>query len=170
MKLYALLLPMLLLAACASAPPLDEDTLPPSSSRQSQLTALFDRVGGEETGARQSAAQAAKLDDRDMRFLSSLWGTRSSAPVLAWRLADAFSAASAHQRAFTWYQRAFSAMPAHDSQRAWLRYEMAEECLALGRPQDAINLLANRLDPAPLPDDLRAKYEALLEAAAKASR
>jgi tetratricopeptide (TPR) repeat protein len=163
-------LPLLLLCACTSAPPLDDNTLPPSSARQSELTALFDRVGGEEKAARSAAAQAAKLDDRDMRFFSSLWGTRSSAPVLAWRLADALSANALHQHAFAWYQRAFSATPAHDPQRAWLRYEMAEECLALGKPQDAINLLSNRLDPSPLPDDLRARYEALLEAAAKASR
>lgn len=170
MKLYALLLPLFMIAACTSTPAPDENTLPPAPERQSTLTALFDRIGGEESAGRKAAGEAARLSASDHRFFASLWGTRSSEPALAWRLGDAFSDARKHDESFSWYQRAFRVVPAHDTRRAYLRYEMAEECLALGKAQDAVNLLANRLDPAPLPEDLRAKYDALLDAAAKASR
>lgn len=171
MKLIALLMPFLfILAACSAAPAIDEGAQAPSAERQAQLTGLFDRLSGDEAGAKKAAAQAARLEVLDRRFLTSLWGTRSSAPQAAMRLGEALAEAGAHEEAFAWYLRTFRALPAHDVLRPYVRYEMARTCLAMGKPDDAINLLANRLDPAPLPDALQAKYDALLEAAAKASR
>ena len=171
MKLIALFIPLLfVLAACSTTPTPGEETQTPVAERQSQLTALFDRLSGDEAGAKKAAAQAARLDATDRRFLASLWGTRSSAPQSGMRLGDALAEAGAHEEAFAWYLRTFRVLPAQDSRRPYVRYEMARACLAMGKPDDAINLLANRLDPTPLPEDLRAKYDALLEAASKASR
>lgn len=170
MKITCSLMLLLALAACSSAPPLDDGLIPPPAERQAQLTALFDRFAGEETGARKAATEAAKLDARERRYLASLWGTRSSEPMGGWRFGDALFEAKQYEESFAWFQRTFLVVSAGDERRAYLRYEMARCCLALGKPQDAINLLANRLDPAPLPEELRAKYDALLDAAAKASR
>jgi len=170
-KLIALLFTLLFtLAACSTATAIDESTQTPPAERQSQLTAMFDRLSGDEASAKKAAAQAARLKEIDRRFLASLWGTRSSAPQAAMRLGDALAEAGSHEEAFAWYLRTFRALPANDARRPYVRYEMARACLAMGKPGDAINLLANRLDPAPLPDALQAKYDALLEAAAKASR
>ncbi|CAG1769559.1 hypothetical protein BAC2_00414 [uncultured bacterium] len=170
MKIAFPLLLLLVLAACSSTPPLDDALVPPPADRQAQLTALFDRFAGEELNARKAAAEAARLDARDRRYLASLWGTRSSEPEAGWRFGDALAEAKIFDESFAWYQRTFMVVPATDARRSYLRYEMARCCLAMGKPQDAINLLANRLDPAPLPEELKAKYDALLDAAAKASR
>ncbi len=159
-----------LCAACSSTQPPPDDLLPPQADRQAELTRLFDRFAGPELPARAAAAEAAKANDRDRRFLASLWGTRSSAPLCARRYADALSSAAKHTEAFDWYQRAFMQTAARDASRHELRYEMAEEYYALGRHQDCIALLANRLSLEPLPAALRVKYDALQEAAAKAAR
>lgn len=170
LKIACSLLLLLALAGCSSTPAPDDSLIPPSPDRQSQLTTLFDRFSGEDSVGRKAAAEAARLDVRERRYFGSLWGTRSSEPMTGWRLGDALSDAKLFEEAFEWYQRAFLVVPAADPRRSYLRYEMARCCLALGKPQDAINLLANRVDPAPLPEELRAKYEALLDAASKASR
>lgn len=166
----SLILLALLCAACASSQGPADNLLPPASDKQGRLTALFDQFAGEESSARKAASEAAGGDDRDRRFVSSLWGTRSSSPIGAWRYADALSTARHNDEAFQWYQRAFLELPSGDAQRHYLRYEMAQECMALGKPVDAIAILANRLNLDPLPEDLRIKYDALLDAAAKASR
>jgi tetratricopeptide (TPR) repeat protein len=170
LKIACSLLLLLALAACSSTPAPDDNLMPPPADRQSQLTALFDRFSGEDSVGRKAATEAARLEARERRYFTSLWGTRSSDPAAGWRLGDALAEARIFDEAFEWYQRAFLVIPSRDSRRSYLRYEMARCCLALGKPQDAINLLANRIDPAPLPEELRAKYDALLDAAAKASR
>ncbi len=170
LKIACLLLLLLALAACSTTAPLDDNMVPPQADRQAQLTALFDRFSGEDTSARAATAEAAKLDAKERRYLGSLWGTRSSEPAAGWRFGDALFEAKLYEESFAWYQRTFLILPAADARRSYLRYDMARCCLALGKPHDAINLLANRLEPAPLPEELRAKYDALLDAAAKASR
>ena len=47
----------------------------------------------------------------------------------------------------------------------WLRYEMANEYYRLGRNDDAVNLLANRMSTSPLPTELKPKYDALIQKA-----
>jgi hypothetical protein len=42
---------------------------------------------------------------------------------------------------------------------------MAQEYVALGRNQDAINLLANRMGTQPLPPELKVKYDELIRRA-----
>lgn len=158
-----LLLAALLTAACAGTRDLPPGETPASADRQARLTRLFDRLALDESAARAAAREAASGDERDMRFLSSLWGTRSSRPVVAQRLADALDEAARHEDALVWYQRAFIALDADDARRPYLRYDLARQYVALGRRTEAVNLLVNRMSLEPLPDDLKPKYDALID-------
>lgn len=157
----------LMLTACATTVEIPPEQRPVSVERQAQLTRLFDRFGIEEAQAKAAAKEAAAGDGRDLRFLSSLWGSRSSNPAVAARFADALSEARKHEDALVWYQRAFLALAEDDPQRSYVRYDLARQYLAIGKRREAMNLLGNRLALEPLPDELRAKYDALI---AEASR
>jgi hypothetical protein len=135
---YLPLLLLFLLAACTGTQEPDDSMVPPDASRQAELTRLYDRMGHETESTGVSAAEtAAKGDERDQRFLASLWGTRKKSAVGARRLGTA------------------------------LRYDMASEYHALGRNEDCINLLANRMGTLPLPRELKSKYDDLISAASK---
>lgn len=165
---FVMLLLMLLLAACAGTQEPPDEMLPPPPSRQSELTRLYDRLGNEQAGIGESAAKtAAEGDERDRRFMSSLWGTRTRSALGARRFATALAAKSLHQDALDWFERGYHAIDGDDELLAWLRYEMAVEYVALGRNQDAINLLGNRLGTSPLPTDLKRKYDELIQRASK---
>jgi len=160
------LLMLLLLASCASVEEPSDDMVPPDAPRQAELTRLFDRMGAtnESTGVA-AAKEAASGDDRDHRFMASLWGTRRKSAVGARRYGHALSDAGKHAEAFDWFERAFLFLPAGDKMLPWLRYEMANEYYMLGRNDDAVNLLANRMSTSPLPTELKPKYDALIQKA-----
>lgn len=158
----------LLLAACASVEEPADDMVPPDARRQAELTRLYDRMGVEDESIGTSAAdKAAAGDERDHRFMASLWGTRTKSAVGARRYGAALSKAGLHQDAYDWFERAFMQVDSSDELAPWLRYEMAYEYHQLGRDEDCINLLANRMGTQPLPRELQGKYDALIQ---KASR
>ena len=157
----------LFLAACAGTREIPPDEQPASASRQAELTRMFDSLSVSEPVAKSAAKQAAAGDARDMRFLSSLWGTRSSDPIVARRLGDALSEARKHDEAIVWYQRAFLALEDSDKQRPYVRYDLARQYLALGKRKEALDVLANRLSLEPLPEDLKPKYDALITEASR---
>jgi hypothetical protein len=160
------LLLLLVLPACAgtNAPP--DEMLPPPPSRQSELVRIYDTMcGDDESAANAAARQAAAGDDKDHRFLASLWGSRPRSAPGARRLGAALSAGNHHQKAYDWFERAFLFVGTEDPLLPWLRYEMAQEYVALGRNQDAINLLANRMGTQPLPPELKVKYDELIRRA-----
>lgn len=162
----ALLLLVLFLAACSGTQEPPDEMLPPPPTRQSELTRLYDRLGHEQAGIGEGAAKtAADGDDRDRRFMASLWGTRTRSALGARRFATALAAKALHQDALDWFERGFHAVEGDDELLAWLRYEMAVEYVALGRNQDAINLLGNRLGTTPLPTELKRKYDELIQRA-----
>lgn len=168
MKYLVLCLLTLLLVACAGTEELPDEMVPPTATRQGELTRLYDRMGSEVESIGVSAAErAADGDDRDHRFLASLWGTREKSAVGARRYGTALSKKGLHQEAFDWFERAFMHIEADDPLGAWLRYEMAWEYYRLGRKDDCVNLLANRMGTLPLPRELKDKYDDLI---AKASR
>lgn len=158
-----LLLVISLLGGCASVQEPPPEMVPPNAHRQAELTRLFDRMGAadEKVGAG-AAKEAAAGDERDHRFMASLWGTRPKSAIGARRYGDALSAKGKHQEALDWFERAFMYLPAGDEMLPWLRYEMANEYYLLGRNDDAVNLLANRMGTSPLPDELQARYDALI--------
>lgn len=156
----------LLLAACAGTSEPDDRMVPPGSDRQAELTRLYDRLGSDNEGVGNSAAEtAAAGDERDHRFLASLWGTRKKSIVGARRLGAALSKAGRHQPALDWFQRAFMEVAAGDELAHWLRYEMANEYFHLGRKDDCINLLANRMGTHPIPRELKSRYDDLIRRA-----
>ncbi|MCC6464976.1 MAG: hypothetical protein IT463_06500 [Planctomycetes bacterium] len=162
------LLAALLLAGCISTQEPPPEMLPPAEARQAQLTRLFDQLGSaDEASAKTAAREAAGGDDRDQRFLVSLWGTRGRSPDGARRLGQALASGNRHDEALGWLERAYLALEAGDSLLPWLRYEMAREYLALGQKEHAVNLLATRLGVEPLPADLEARYDALLAEAGR---
>lgn len=158
----------LLAAACAGTDELRDELIPPDAQRQDELTRLFDRLGADNAGVGESAAaEAAQGDERDLRFLGSLWGTRGKSAVGARRLGAALSSLGRHQHAFDWYERAYMELEPDDELLPYLRYDMAYEYVQLGRNEEAVNLLANRMSTLPLPNDLAAKYEALIRRASR---
>ncbi len=164
LKCFVLLL--LVLPACAGTEAPPDEMLPPPPSRQAELVRIYDTMCGEaEAAASAAAKQAAAGDDKDHRFLASLWGSRPRSAPGARRLGTALSAAGHHEKAYDWFERAFLFVDAADPLLPWLRYEMAQEYVALGRNQDAINLLANRMGTAPLPPELKQKYDELIRRA-----
>jgi tetratricopeptide (TPR) repeat protein len=164
LKCFVLLL--LVLPACAGTEAPPDEMLPPPPSRQSELVRIYDTMCGDDDSAANAAAkQAAAGDDKDHRFLASLWGSRPRSALGARRFGTALAANSQHQKSFDWFERAFLFVGADDPLLPWLRYEMAQEYVALGRHQDAINLLANRMGTAPLPPELKVKYDELIRKA-----
>lgn len=162
---FALLL-LVVLAGCAGSPNPHEGMTPPKANRQGELTRLYDQMGSENEKLGVDAAKtAAEGDDRDRRFMASLWGTRKQSAVGARRYGQALSAKGLHEDAFDWFQRAFLYLEADHELLPWLRYEMAYEYYLLGRDEDAVNLLANRMSTTPLPRELRAKYDELIRKA-----
>lgn len=163
-----LVVAVMLLGACASIEEPADDMVPPAANRQAELTRFYDRMGAENESIGVAAAEkAAAGDERDHRFMASLWGTRTKSAVGARRYGAALSKAGLHQEAFNWFERAFMHVDSTDELAPWLRYEMALEYHQLGRNEDCVNLLANRMGTQPLPRELQAKYDALIE---KASR
>ncbi|MCB9895517.1 MAG: hypothetical protein H6839_13800 [Planctomycetes bacterium] len=168
MKYATLSLLVLILAACAGTQDPPDEMVPPPPVRQGELTRLFDRMGSDNEAVGVPASKKlADGDDRDRRFVVSLWGTRKKSAVGAQRYGDALSAKGLHEEAFEWYERGFMHIEAGDPLGPWLRYQMASEYYALGRKDDCINLLANRMGTEPLPKELKGKYDELIE---KASR
>lgn len=157
----------LLLVACTSTQEPSPDMLPPTPARQTELTQLYDQLGHENARISDGAARiAANGDDRDRRFMASLWGTRTRSAPGARRYAHALAAKGLHQEAYDWFERAFYHAE-DDELLAWLRYEMAQQLVALGRNDDAINLLGNRMGTTPLPAELKVKYSELIDRAAR---
>lgn len=157
----------LLLVACTGTQEPPDEMLPPSPSRQTELTLLYDQLGHENARVADAAArQASNGDDRDRRFMASLWGTRTKSAQGARRYGHALAGKGMHQDAYDWFERAFYEAT-DDETLAWLRYEMAQQLVALGRKDDAINLLANRMGTTPLPAELRVKYDELIQQAAR---
>lgn len=141
--------------------------LPPAPARQTDLVLLFDRMGhDDETTGVSAAREAASGDSTDRRFMASLWATRTRSAVGARRFADALSRSGLHEEALAWYERAYFHLEDNDPMLLWLRYEMARECVELGRNEDALNLLANRMGTATLPPELAEHYDALIRQAA----
>jgi tetratricopeptide (TPR) repeat protein len=168
MRYLSLFVIFLMLAACAGTQEPEDDMVPPNASRQGELTRLYDRMGSDtETVGVTAAETAASGDERDHRFLASLWGTRKKSALGARRLGTALSKAGQHEEAFDWFERGYMHVNSTDELAPWLRYEMAAEYYALGRNEDCINLLANRMGTKPLPRELKSKYDELI---AKASR
>lgn len=158
----------LMLGACAGTDELPDELTPPSASRQSELTRIYDRMGSESESTGEEAAQSAAAgDDRDRRFMNSLWGTREKSALGARRYAAALSAKGFHEDAIDWYERAYMALDTGDEMLPYLRYDMAFEYLKLGRNDDAINLLANRMSTEPLPAELAKKYDNLIQRASR---
>ena len=163
---WACLLVAFALAGCAGSGEPHKDMLPPGAQRQGELTRLYDRMGSDKDSIGNDAAKtAAEGDDRDRRFMASLWGTRKQSAVGARRYGHALSNKGHHEDAFDWFQRAFLYLEADHELLPWLRYEMAYEYYLLGRKEDAINLLANRMSTTPLPQELRGKYDDLIRKA-----
>jgi hypothetical protein len=168
MRYLSLFAIVLMLAACAGTQEPEDHLVPPDASRQGELTRLYDRMGSDTESIGVGAAKsAASGDERDQRFLASLWGTRKKSALGARRLGTALSGLGHHQLAFEWFERAYMHVDSTHELAPWLRYEMALEYYALGRNDDCINLLANRMGTRPLPRELKGKYEELI---AKASR
>lgn len=168
MRYFSLFALVLMLAACAGTQEPEDHMVPPSGSRQGELTRLYDRLGSESESIGVTAAESAATgDERDHRFLASLWGTRRKSAVGARRLGAAFSKAGLHDEAFDWFERAYMHVDSTDELAPWLRYEMASEYYALGRNEDCINLLANRMGTQPLPRELKSKYDELIAKAAR---
>lgn len=162
---FAFLL-LMLIAGCAGTSNPHEDMTPPSANRQGELTRLYDQMGAEtEKVGVDAAKKAAEGDDKDRRFMASLWGTRKQSAVGARRYGQALSGKGFHEDAFDWFQRAFLYLEADHELLPWLRYDMAYEYYLLGRNEDAVNLLANRMSTTPLPNELRGKYDDLIRKA-----
>ena len=157
-----------LLAACASTSEPPPEMLPPASSRQAQLSALYDRLGADnESTGKAAATEAAKGDERDLRFMASLWGSRTRSALGARRFGDALSARANHQHAYDWYERAYLELANDDPALDWARYEMARELVNMKRGKEAITLLSNRYGTIPLPKDLAEKCNNLIREAEK---
>jgi tetratricopeptide (TPR) repeat protein len=157
-----------LLAGCSGAEAPPEEMLPPPPSRQSDLTRLYDTMcTGEQTAAEAAARQAAAGDDTDIRFMASLWGSRPRTAEGARRFGAALARTGKHQLAYDWYERAFLFVDSDDPRIPWLRYEMAQEYVALDRKQEAINLLSNRMGTYTLPPELKQKYDELVGMASR---
>ncbi|MBX3474452.1 MAG: hypothetical protein KF754_08725 [Planctomycetes bacterium] len=168
MRHFALATLCLLLAACVSTQDPPDDQVPPPPMRQAELTRLYDQLGSTSPAVAESAArQAAACDDRERRFIDSLWGTRPKSGTGARTLGHALSAAKLHAEALTWLERAYGVTDVNHQALPWIRFEIAREYLALGKRDDAINLLANRLGTTPLPADLQKKYDALIDEASR---
>ncbi|MCA8915715.1 MAG: hypothetical protein KDB90_09910 [Planctomycetes bacterium] len=168
MKYATLSLLVLIFAACAGTQEPPDEMVPPPPIRQGELTRLYDRMGSDNDAVGVPASKKlAEGDDRDRRYVASLWGTRTKSAVGARRYGTALSGKGLHEEAFDWFERAFMFIEAGDPLSPWLRYEMANEYYALGRNDDCINLLANRMGTTPLPKELKGKYDDLI---AKASR
>ncbi|MBE7490747.1 MAG: tetratricopeptide repeat protein [Planctomycetes bacterium] len=163
MRCVALTTLCLLLAACVSTQAPPDELLPPPAGRQAELTALYDRMSsaGDETG-QAAARQGAGGDDRDRRFLDSLWGTRPKNALGARRFGNALAAINRHDEALTWLERAHATTTVGDD-LAWIRLEMARCHAALGRTDEAVALLGNRLGTTPLPPGLQQQYDRLLD-------
>lgn len=168
-----------LLAACASTSEPTPELLPPASSRQAQLSSLYDRLGADnESTGKAAATEAAKGTDRDLRFMASLWGSRQRSALGARRFGDALSerasqfrdgtsAVAYHQYAYDWYERAYLELSNDDPALDWARYEMARELVSMKRGKEAITLLGNRYGTIPLPKDLAEKCNNLIREAEK---
>lgn len=157
----------LLFAACASSGPPPE-LLPPPVMRQAELTDLYTRFASEdEPTGKAAAAEGARCDEKERRFLGSLWGTKSKNAVGARRFGNALGVSAKPEEALEWLQRAYAETAADAPELAWIRYEMAVQYVALKRNNDAIDLLANRLGATPLPADLQKKYDELIDRAAR---
>lgn len=168
MRAMFLLAMGLLLAACVSTTEPPVEMVPPPPDRQAELTRLYDRLSLSDASIAETAAKTcAQGDDRDRRFLSSLWGTRPKNATAAHRFGKALAAAAHHEDALQWLERAYAETPPGDASLGWLRLEMAEQYMALGRRDEAINLLGNRLGATPLPADLQKKYDELLDRASR---
>lgn len=168
---FRLLLPIIfgaLLAACTSTQEPPPDMLPPAPARQTDLILLYDRLGhaDENTGV-SAAREAASGDSTERRFMASLWATRTRSAIGARRFADALARLKQHEEALSWYERAYFQLENEDPLLHWLRYEMAVQCLQLGRNEDALNLLANRMGTATLPPELAERYDALIRSASR---
>jgi len=168
MRYFAFASLCLLMAACVSTQAPPDELLPPPPARQAEITNLYDSMGGtNEARALDSAKRCAAGDDRDRRFADSLWGTRRKSALGARRYGNALAAAKHHDNALDWLERAYGATPAGDESLPWIRYEIAQQYVALGKPDEAVNLLANRLGATPLPADLQLKYDALINQASR---
>lgn len=167
MRYFALTTLCLLLVACVSTQDSPDELMPPNPARQTELTRLYDQFGGPEKAASDATRRAVAGDDRDRRFTDSLWGTRPKSALGARRYGNALAAGKHHAEALEWLQRAYAETPLGDESLAWIRYEMAQQYMALGKREDAVNLLANRLGATPLPAELQKKYDALIDEAAR---
>ncbi len=164
---WTFVLAALLIGACTGTQAPPPGMLPPPPARQDLLTRLYDQMASrEDQVSRQAATDAAGGSDQDFRFLASLWGTRQRSALAAWRFADALAVQGHHQTSLDWYERAYTVSDAEDPMRHTLRYHMAVQLLTLGRNQDAVDLLANRLGTHAVPPDLQARYSELIRQAA----
>src|SRR5690606_22678637 len=112
---------MLVLAGCAGSGNPHADMSPPGALRQGELTRLYDQMGSENEKIGVDAAKtAAEGDDRDRRFMASLWGTRRQSAEGARRYGHALSAKGQHEDAFDWFQRAFLHLEADHELLPWL--------------------------------------------------
>ena len=131
------------------------------------MTDLYSRMASpDEATGKAAAAEGARCNDRERRFLASLWGTKSKDTLGARRFGNALGEAGKPGEGIDWLQRAYNETPVDDATLAWLRYEIAVQYVALGRNDDAVALLANRLGTTPLPDELQKKYDELIDRAA----
>lgn len=159
---------LLLAGACASTTEPPPEMLPPASTRQSELARLYDVMGAEnENSGKAAATEAAKGDERDLRFMSNLWGSRKRSSLGARRFGDALVAVNQHQHAYDWYERAYLELDNADPMLDWVRYDMARTLVALRRGKEAITLLGNRYGTTPLPPELAVKCNNLIREAEK---
>lgn len=168
MRYFAFATLCLLLASCVSTQDPPDELIPPPPMRQAELTRLYDQFSAAHAATADAAVrQCAAGEDRERRFIDSLWGTRPKNAAGARRYGNALAQARLHDEALTWLDRAYGATPVSDESLAWIRYEMAQQYLALGKRDQAVQLLANRLGTTPLPADLQQKYDALIEQASR---
>jgi hypothetical protein len=153
-----------LLAACASTREPNPEMVPPPPARQTELTRLFDVLHvSDDAVATAAADELAAGNDQDLRFVASLWATRIRHVPAARRFGQALSRAALHEDAAAWFERGLLEGPEEANTVHWLRYELAREFVALGRDEDAVNLLLSHRDTTPLSPELREHYNALLE-------
>lgn len=157
-------------------------------ARDRHLESLFDATSSPDEAVAEAAAnEIAGLPAGELRNFGVHWGVRGRDPVAAGRIGYALGqqaeqaavgsdgssvpaeAARLANEALVWYRRGLAELDPEKDYVTGAHYRllMARAFLVLGQGREAIELLANRLDTRPLPPELEAAYDQILDSLKK---